>query len=84
MSKIIIYDDKNILIADLTRTEKRKNEKFCTSDGFSEKSCKKVKIESAEYAAIFNEFKILHSFSLKKQLKKVEKILKFHKEGKKL
>lgn len=83
MSKIIIYDNKNILIADLTRTEKIKNERFCTSYGFSEGSCKRVKIEGAEYAAIFNEFKIVHSFSLKKQLKKIEKIFKYHKDKRK-
>lgn len=81
MSKIIIYDNKNILIANLNRTEKRKDEKFCKSYGFSEKSCKKVKVENGEYAAIFNEFKILRSSSLKKQLKKIEKIFKYHKEG---
>lgn len=67
MSKIIIYDNKNILIADLYRTETRKdpiNTVFQT-----------------EHAAIFKEYKIIHSFSLKKQLKKIEKIFNYHKEG---
>lgn len=62
MSKIIIYDNKKILIANLDRTEtKRKDNKV-------------------EHMAIFKEYRILHSISLKKQLKKIEQIFKYHKE----
>lgn len=68
-SKIIIYDDKNILIADLIDT--RKKEKY-----------KGEYITTYEYAAIFGDHKIIHSISLKKQLKKIEKIFKYHKERK--
>lgn len=77
MSKIIIYDNKNILIADLDRTESKREpiEK--------EKLLKNYPVTAfeLEHAAIFKEYKIIHSFSLKKQLKKIEKIFKYHKEG---
>ena len=74
MSKIIIYDNKNILIADLNRTETRREpiEKL-----FKNYSATDFELE---HAAIFKEYKIIHSFSLKKQLKKIEKIFKYHKE----
>lgn len=63
MSKIIIYDNKKVLIANLDRTEKRK-----------------INDIEAEHSAIFKDYKIIHSISLKKQLKKIEKIFKYHKE----
>lgn len=66
MSKIIIYDNKNILIANLDRTEKIK-----------------INEMEVEHSAIFKEYKILHSISLRKQLKKIEKIFKYHREKKK-
>ena len=64
MSKIIIYDNKNILIADLERTETKKEpiEKLFYNEP--------VTAFEIEYAAVFREYKLLHSFSLKKQLKK--------------
>lgn len=76
MSKIIIYDNKNILIANLDRTEtKRKHiEKLLQNNPAT--------AFETEYAAIFKEYKITHSFSLKKQLRKIEKIFKYHKEKK--
>lgn len=42
----------------------------------------KIKNKSlqSEYIAKFKEYKILHSISLKKQLKQIEKIFKYHKE----
>lgn len=75
MSKIIIYDNKNILIANLDRTETKKEpiEKLFKNNPAT--------TFETEYAAIFKEYKIIHSFSLKKQLKKIEKIFKYHKEG---
>lgn len=81
MSKIIIYDNKNILIADLDRTEtRRKKQDFEVAKN---KDKNPVSIFYNEYAAIFKEYKIIHSISLKKQLKKIEKIFKYHKEDKK-
>lgn len=75
MSKIIIYDNKNILIANLDRTETKREpiEKLF-------RNYPTTTFET-EHAAIFKEYKIIHSFSLKKQLKKIEKIFKYHKEG---
>lgn len=74
MSKIIIYDNKNILIADLDRTERKKERQA----GYKNP----VEIYHTEYAAIFTEYKLVHSFSLRKQLKRIEKIFKYHKETK--
>lgn len=76
MSKIIIYDNKNILIADLDRTETRKDPINIESALLQ----KPTTVFQTEYAAIFKEYKIIHSFSLKKQLKKIENIFKYHKE----
>lgn len=71
MSKIIIYDNKNILIADLDRTETKREpiEKLLANSPAT--------TFEVEHAAIFKEYKIIHSFSLKK----IEKIFKYHKEG---
>lgn len=76
MSKIIIYDNKNILIADLERTETKRDaidklvqNKFATTF-------------ETEYAAIFKDYRIIQSVSLKIQLKKIERIFKYHKEKK--
>ena len=74
MAKLIIYDNKNILVADLDRTENR-------SEGRNYTIAKDPGIEPVtkieiEYAAIFKEYKLIHSISLKKQLKKIEKIVK--------
>lgn len=77
MSKIIIYDHKNILIADLVRTERRKDGKDFNVANYE----RRATVFHNEYAAIFKEYKLLHSFSLKRQLKKIEKIFKYHKEG---
>lgn len=77
MSKIIIYDNKNILIANLDRTETKREpikKLFRNSPATTFET---------EYAAIFKEYKIIHSFSLKKQLRKIEKIFKYHKERRK-
>lgn len=76
MSKIIIYDNKNILIADLDRTETRKDPINIESALLK----RPTTIFQTEHAAIFKNYKIIHSFSLKKQLKKIEKIFKYHKE----
>lgn len=76
MSKIIIYDNKNILIANLDRTESKKEREDFDVAGYKNPAT----IYHNEYAAIFKEYKIFHSISLKKQLKKIEKILKYHKE----
>ncbi len=76
MSKIIIYDNKNILIANLDRTESKKEREDFDVAGYKNPAT----IYHNEYAAIFKEYKILHSISLKKQLKKIEKIFKYHKE----
>lgn len=80
MSKVIIYDNKNILIADLDRTEsKRERQDFQVANNINKAP---VSIYNTEYAAIFKGYKIIHSISLKKQLKKIEKIFKYHKEKK--
>lgn len=76
MSKIIIYDNKNILIANLERTETKKEpiDKLLQSKP-------EIAFET-EYAAIFKDYKIIHSFSLKKQLRKIENVFKYHREKK--
>lgn len=79
MSKIIIYDNKNILIADLKRTESKKEP---IADYMVANNKKPTTVFHNEYAAVFTEYKIIHSFSLRKQLKKIEKIFKYHKEKK--
>lgn len=76
MSKIIIYDNKNILIADLDRTEIRKEKREPELAGRTSL----YDMYNNKYAAIFTKYKLIHSFSLKKQLKKIEKIFKYHKE----
>lgn len=68
MSKIIIYDNKNILVADLDRTEVKQDVNGT--------------IRKKEHVAIFKDYRIIKSISLKKQLKKIEKIFKYHKEKK--
>ncbi len=78
MSKIIIYDNKNILIADLDRTESKKGRQDFDVAGYKNPAT----VYHTEYAAIFTKYKIIHSFSLKKQLRKIEKIFKYHKETK--
>lgn len=78
MSKIIIYDNKNILIADLERTESKKEPIHYEVANMKHPTT----VFHNEYAAIFTEYKIIHSFSLKKQLRKIEKIFKYHKEKK--
>ena len=79
MSKIIIYDNKNILIADLDRTESKKERQDFDVAGYKNP----VEAYHNEYVAIFKEYKIIRSFSLKKQLKKIEKIFKYHKDKRK-
>lgn len=76
MSKIIIYDNKNILIANLERTETKKEpiDKLLQNKP-------EIAFET-EYAAIFKDYKIIHSFSLKKQLRKIENVFKYHREKK--
>lgn len=77
MSKIIIYDNEKMLIAELERTDtKREVEYYRSFDQTTNEVIKK------EYSAIFYDFKVIHSNSLRKQLKKIEKILRFHKEKK--
>ena len=78
MSKIIIYDDKKILIANLDRTETKKEREKLEVPGMENITT----VYRNEYAAIFTEYKLIHSFSLKKQLKKIEKIFKYHEEKK--
>lgn len=76
MSKIIIYDNKNILIANLERTETKKepiDKLLQNKPGIAFET---------EYAAIFKDYKIIHSFSLKKQLRKIENVFKYHREKK--
>lgn len=73
MSKIIIYDNKNILIANLEgRVEREKTGEIITN---------KQHIIEYKYTVNFREFKLISSISLKKQLRKIEKIFKYHKEG---
>lgn len=76
MSKIIIYDNKNFLIADLEGKVERRliNEETIEKDY--------AVIKKYECIAKFGEFRIIHSISLKKQLKKIERIFKYHKEKK--
>lgn len=78
MSKIIIYDNKNILIANLDRTESKKERQDFDVAGYKNLAT----VYHTEYAAIFTEYKLVHSFSLRKQLKRIEKIFKYHKETK--
>ncbi len=79
MSKIIIYDNEKILIADLDRTETKR-----ASSNFDVANYKQpFTVNHNEYVAIFKEYKIIRSFSLKKQLKKIEKIFKYHKDKRK-
>lgn len=73
MSKIIIYDNKNILIAEL--------EGKIEQETIGEIITQKQYIRQVRYTANFREYKLISSFSLQKQLKKIEKIFKFHKEG---
>ena len=78
MSKIIIYDNKNILIADLVKTETKREREDFNAAGYKNLATS----YHNKYSVIFTEYKIIHSFSLKKQLKKIEKIFKYHKEEK--
>lgn len=78
MSKIIIYDNKNILIANLDKTETKRKKHDLEIEGRRGIDL----VYHNQYSAIFTEYKILHSVSLRKQLKKVEKILKYHREEK--
>ena len=72
MSKIIIYDNKNFLIAELEgRVEKEKTLNYASKY-----------LEENKYTAKFSDFKLISSISLRKQLKKIEKIFKYHKEKK--
>lgn len=71
MSKIIIYNNRNILIANLNGEVKSNQEKI--------NEC----VTKNNYTAHFSEFKMIHSISLRKQLKKIEKIFKYHKEKEK-
>ena len=77
MSKLVIYDDKNILIADLDKTDKRIVK--------SKKEIKGVPVNYIEtiYAAYFKDYKLISSQSAQKEIKKLEKRLKYHKEDKK-
>lgn len=79
MSKIIIYDNEKMLIAELDRTDTKREVEYYRS--FDQTANKVIK---SEHSAIFYDFKVIHSNSLRKQLKKLEKILKYHKEKKKL
>ena len=62
MSKIIIYDNKNFLIAELNGKVDKEKE--------------------STYIAKFSKYRLIHSISLKKQLRKIEKIFRYHKEKK--
>lgn len=79
MSKIIIYDNEKILIADLDRTETKKERSNFDVANYKNP----VTVANNEYAAIFKEYRLIRSFSLKKQLKKIEKIFKYHKNKRK-
>ena len=70
MSKIIIYDNKNILIAELQGKVERETSLELAS------KC----LEKNTYIARFSEYKLISSISLKKQLRKIENIFKYHKE----
>ncbi len=72
MSKIIIYDNKNFLIAELKGKVKKESSLELASKY----------LEKYTYTVRFSEFKLISSVSLKKQLKKIEKIFKYHKEEK--
>ena len=71
MAKIIIYDDKNIMIAKLEHT--KKIGKTANADN------RKVNIETM-HVAYFKNFKIVNSGRIRKNLKKIEKHAKYHKE----
>lgn len=71
MSKIIIYDNKNFLIAELQEKVEKETSLELTTSKYLEKNT---------YTAKFSEFKLISSISLKKQLRKIEKIFKYHKE----
>lgn len=77
MSKVIIYDNKNILIADLDKTDKKIIK--------SKRAIKGVEVNYVEtiYAAYFKDYKLISSSSAQQELKKLEKRLKYHKEDKK-
>lgn len=76
MSRIIIYDNKNILIADLYKTEVNIERNSFNAANYKNP----VTVPQKEYSAIFKEYKIIHSISLQKQLRKIEKVFKYHKE----
>lgn len=70
MSKIIIYDNKNFLIAELEgKVEKETALELASKH-----------LEKNTYTARFSTFKLISSISLKNQLRKIEKIFKYHKE----
>lgn len=71
MSKIIIYDNKNILIAELEKTEtKREIEEL---QGYQMKH----KIIHTIHTATFKQYEIMNSNKpLRKWLRKIEKIFK--------
>lgn len=71
MSKIIIYDNKNFLIAELDG--KVIKEAVLDED-------KPQDIVENKYTARFSTYKLVHSNSLKREIKKIEKIFKYHKE----
>ncbi len=71
MSKIIIYDNKNILIAELDG--KVVKEAVLDED-------RPQDIVKNKYTARFNTYKLVHSNSLQREIKKIEKIFKYHKE----
>lgn len=71
MAKIIIYDDKNIMIAELKKTEKIGKTANVSNE--------KVNIETM-HVAYFQDFKIVNSERIRKNLKKIEKNAKYHKE----
>lgn len=81
MSKIIIFDNEKILIAELDRTETKKEMDYSKTElGLGNYNTEAVR---NCHSAIFYDFKVIYSISLKKQLKRIEKILKYHKEKKK-
>ena len=62
----------------MCRTESKKGRQDFDVAGYKNPAT----VYHTEYAAIFTKYKIIHSFSLKKQLRKIEKIFKYHKETK--
>lgn len=71
MAKLIIYDEKNIMIAELNHV--KKIGKTANIDG------KSVKAEIL-HAAYFKNFEIVNSERIRKNLKKIEKNAKYHKK----